>query len=89
MGVKKTVKVASVPVFLDSQGQYDVEYKLYCGCRDGKIYIIRAGEVATDIVYSIESKPLGMVRLEKTLLFAGMNNNLYSFFHKGKKNFIL
>jgi hypothetical protein len=62
---------------------------MYVGCRDGKVYIIRQGAVLTELYYSIDSKPIGMARLEKTIVIAGMNSTLYSFFLKGKKNFNL
>ena len=56
-------------------------------CRDGKIYVIKGGELTPDFSYCIESKPVGMVRLDKTIMIAGMNNTLQSFYLKGKKNF--
>ena len=63
-----------------------MEYKLLVACRDGKVYIIKTG-VVQDFAYNIESKPVGMVRLDKTVVIGGMNNYYYSFFLKGKKNF--
>jgi hypothetical protein len=48
--------------------------------------VIKSG-VIQDLIYSIESKPVSMVRLEKTIVLAGMNQILYSFYMKGKKNF--
>jgi Bardet-Biedl syndrome 1 protein len=86
MGIKKTLPLKSVPVLIDTHGQYDVEYRIYVACRDGKIYFFKNG-VIQDFQYSIESKPVGMVRLDKTIMIAGMNSVLYSFYLKGKKNF--
>ena len=37
----------------------------------------------------IESKPVGIARCDKTLLIAGMDNTLQSYYLKGKKNFVV
>jgi Bardet-Biedl syndrome 1 protein len=57
-------------------------------CRDGKIYIIKNGEIQ-DQMFSIESKPMGFILYEKQLVIGGMNSTLNSFYLKGKKNFSL
>ena len=38
MAIKHTFKVKSVPVQIDVQGQFDIEYRLLVACRDGKVY---------------------------------------------------
>lgn len=86
--IKNKIELKSVPVYLDVQGQYDVDYRILVACRDGKIYSIRNGQDGGQL-FSIDSMPIGMVRLDKTILIAGMNQTLYSFFTKGKKNFTL
>ena len=53
------------------------------------MYLIRNGEVVPEFVYTIESKPVGMLIFEKQVVIAGMNNTLHSFYLKGKKNFQL
>ena len=53
------------------------------------MYLIRNGEVVPDFVYTIESKPVGMLIFDKQVVIAGMNNTLHSFYLKGKKNFQL
>ena len=35
----------------------------------------------------IESKPTGLLKLDKTIVISGMNRNLYSFYNKGRINF--
>jgi Bardet-Biedl syndrome 1 protein len=82
------LQMKSVPSFIETQGQLDVDYKIYVACRDGKIYVIRNGDV-TDQIFSIESKPIGLVLFDKTIVVAGMNSSIYSFFVKGKKNFTI
>lgn len=72
MAIKKHIQLKSVPVQIDASGQFDIESKLYVACRDGKVYVIRNCQIQ-DVTYSIESKPVGMVRLDKTIVLAGMN----------------
>ena len=55
-------------------------------CRNGKIYQIRQGKVQ-DQEISIESKPVGLLRLDKQIVVAGMDNVVQSFYLKGKKSF--
>ena len=57
-------------------------------CRDGKVYVIKNGEIS-DSVFAIESKPVGIVLFEKQILIGGMNNMIYSFYLKGKKNYTI
>ena len=40
-------------------------------------------------MFSIESKPMGIILYEKQLVIGGMNSTLNSFYLKGKKNFAL
>jgi len=86
--IKTSIKLPSVGVFMETVGQYDVDGKIFIACRDGKIYVVKNGSI-TNQVYDIESKPVGIVYLEKNLVVAGMNNVITSYFGKGKKNFSL
>lgn len=87
MAIKKKITLKSVPCFIESTGQFDVDYRLYAACRDGKVYVIRNSEIMTDQVFSIESKPVGLLLFDKQVVIAGMNNSMHSFYLKGKKNF--
>ena len=90
MAVKKKITgLKSVPCLIQATGQFDVDYRIYVACRDGKVYLIRNGEIVPEITYSIESKPVGMLIFEKQVVIASMNNTLHSFYLKGKKNFSL
>lgn len=62
--IKKSISLKSVPVFIDCVGQFDVEYRIYVACRDGKILFIKNG-VVQDLIYKIESKPIGFIRFDK------------------------
>lgn len=86
--IEKELKVPSVPVLFHIEGTFAVEHRIFVACRDGRIYQIKNGSVQEQII-SIESKPLGLVRFEKSILVAGMDNTIQSFYLKGKKNFSL
>ena len=62
--IKKTMSVPAIPVFLEAVGLYDVDYRLYVACRDGKVYTIKNGTM-DPMVIDIESKPVGLVRIDK------------------------
>ena len=83
--VKVEVALKSVPVFILADGQFDVDYRIFLACRDGRVYIYRAGKIS-DHEIGIESKPVGLVKFEKSILIAGMDCTLQSFYLKGKKN---
>ena len=85
--IAKKIQMKSVPVFLVTQGAYDVDYKIYVACRNGFTYLIANGVVSDSFLLHIESKPVGMIKHSKTIVVAGMNQYLYSFFNKGRLNF--
>ena len=89
LSIKHTIALKSVPSHLQAAGQMDVDHRIYVACRDGKVYVVRNAEVASETVFAIESRPMAMVLFEKQLVIAGMNNTLHSFYLKGKKNFSL
>jgi len=57
-------------------------------CRDGRVYQIKAGKVQNTEI-AIESKPVGLVKFEKSIVIAGMDRTLQSFYLKGKKNWTI
>jgi len=79
------LKLKSVPVFILADGQFDVDYRIFVACRDGRIYQIKAGKVLEHEI-TIESKPVGLVKFDKSLIVAGMDKTVQSFYLKGKKN---
>ena len=80
------VQLKSVPVFINVTGQLTVDYRIFVACRDGRVYQIRDGKVQ-DQVITIESKPVGLLRLDKQIVIAGMDNIIQSYYLKGKKSF--
>ena len=87
MAIAKQIKVKSVPVFMASQGCFEIDYKIFVACRNGCTYQIKNGSVSNSFNVHIESKPTGLVKLEKTLVISGMNQTIYSFYKKGRLNF--
>jgi hypothetical protein len=88
MDIETTVELESVPVFIQATGTLDVEMKIFIACRNGFTYCFKSGKISTSFNVRIESMPLGMVKLDKTIVLAAMNKNIYSFYNKGRLNFI-
>lgn len=87
MAILKTFDLKAVPVFITTQGSFEVDYKIFIACRNGYTYQIKSGKISGSFKVHIESKPVGMVKLDKTLVIAAMNRNIYSFYNKGRINF--
>lgn len=83
--VKQEIQLKSVPVFIQAHGTFEIDYRIFIACRDGRIYQFRSGRVG-DHEIAIESKPVGMVKFEKSVVVAGMDNSLQCFYFKGKKS---
>lgn len=87
MSIARVINLKAVPVYLAIQGSIEVEYKIFVACRNGYTYQIKNGKLSNRFVIHIESKPVGLLKLEKTIILAAMNRNIYSFFNKGRINF--
>ena len=46
MGITKTIILKSSPVFMISQGCYDVDYKIFVACRNGCTYQVKNGNIS-------------------------------------------
>jgi hypothetical protein len=57
------------------EGLYDVDFLIYAMCRDGKVCLIRKGE-CHELPLQLESKPVCMVKLDKQVAVASMDNML-------------
>ena len=88
MSINETVYLDSIPVFMASTGTMVLDLKIYIACRNGYVYLYKSGKISSSFNVRIESKPLGLLKLDKTVVLAGMNKNLYSFYNKGRLNFI-
>jgi len=68
-------------------GCFDIEYKIFIACRNGCTYQVKNGHVSSSFRIQIDSKPTGLLKLDKTIVIAAMNKTLYSFYNKGRINF--
>ena len=58
-----------------ADGTFEIEYRIFVACRNGCIYQIKGGEVSQH-EFVIESKPVGIVKFDKSVVIAGMDNTL-------------
>ena len=75
MEVRKEFELKSVPVCFSIEGCFDLEYRIWVGCRDGRVYQIKSGNVQHNII-TIDSKPIAIVRIDKQVFVAGMDNHI-------------
>lgn len=60
-------------MFVVTQGCYDIDYRIFVACRNGNTYQIKNGTISNSFKLHIESKPTGLVKLDKTIVISGMN----------------
>jgi Bardet-Biedl syndrome 1 protein len=73
-------------VHMAVSGSKDIEFRIVCACRDGRVHTIKdAGP--SGVVIELESMPCGIVRLEKAILVGCMSNTIHSYSLRGKKNY--
>ena len=65
-----------------------MDYKCFVACRNGYVYIVSKGSVE-EMKINIETKPESMVRIDETLVVAGMDNSVIGFTLKGKRSYTL
>ncbi|XP_069116574.1 BBSome complex member BBS1-like [Argopecten irradians] len=84
--VLTTIDLPSVPVFLSVTGLYDVEYRIVVACRNGCIYTLKRGtsDVSKNCI-ELNSQPVGLERINKTIYVGTMDEMLHCYTSKGKK----
>ncbi|CAG2249956.1 BBS1 [Mytilus edulis] len=84
--LEKRIDLPSVPVFLSVTGLYDVEYRIVVACRNGCIYTLKRGS-SDYLKHCIElnSQPVGLERINKTIYVGTMDETMHCFTSKGKK----
>merc|ERR1719409_1850982 len=70
---------------MNVMGRYEVDYRITVACRDGKIFTIKNGQVLS-MVIELETQPVGLVRIDKSIWVATMDQQLHCFHVKGKKS---
>lgn len=83
--VLKTMTLPSVPVFINVSGMYDVEYRIIATCRDGKIYTFKRVNTTPKHCIELSSQPVGLVRINKTIVVGCMDETLQCVSDKGKR----
>lgn len=76
------MSLPSVPVFLSVSGLYDVEYRVIVACRNGQIYTLKRGTKIGRPTAELTSQPVGLLRRDKSIIVATMDQNLHSFNNK-------
>ncbi|XP_033734846.1 Bardet-Biedl syndrome 1 protein homolog isoform X2 [Pecten maximus] len=84
--VLTTIDLPSVPVFLSVTGLYDVEYRIVVACRNGCIYTLKRGtsDVSKNCI-ELNSQPVGLERINKTIYVGTMDEMVHCYTSKGKK----
>lgn len=86
MRVVKKIELEATPSFMHIMGKYEVDYRITVACRDGKIYTVKNGQVLSTVL-ELETQPVGLKRIDKSIFVACMDQQLHSYHVKGKKNF--
>ncbi|XP_054167725.1 Bardet-Biedl syndrome 1 protein homolog [Oppia nitens] len=73
----------SAPVFIESNGLFDVEFRLLVSCRDAHIYTIKRGYKSGRLCVQLSSQPVGLVKMNNNIVVATMNKTLSTFTTKG------
>eukprot|EP00743_Colponemidia_sp_Colp-15_P001285 GILK01001408.1.p1 GENE.GILK01001408.1~~GILK01001408.1.p1 ORF type:complete len:595 (-),score=104.03 GILK01001408.1:1181-2929(-) len=81
-----SVEVGGVPAFMAVSGLFDIEYRIVVATRDGRLYTIKNGEKLGTVI-ELETHPCGLVKTEKCIFVATVDNVIHSYHFKGKKNY--
>ncbi|XP_048475599.1 Bardet-Biedl syndrome 1 protein [Rhincodon typus] len=83
--VQAKLNLPSVAVFMDVTGQFDVEFRIIVACRNGNIYIIRRDSKRPKQCVELNSQPVGLVRLNRSIVVGCGKEMLHAYTQKGKK----
>ena len=84
----------SAPVLMSVSGIYDVEWRVTCACRDGKMYTMKNGDVRGSAVLVGGSTDLGaqavaLARQDKSLWVATMDKLVSCYTARGKRTKVM
>ena len=82
--IMDSLALPAPPVFLSVTGLYDVEYRIVVACRNGSLCVLKRGWQAARVICPLDSQPVGLIRREKSITVATMDNNLMAVNNKGK-----
>ena len=83
--IMDSLGLPSPPVFLNVMGLYDVEFRILVACRNGALCLLKRGWQVAKEICQLDSQPVGLLRREKNIIIATMDNMLMSFTNKGKR----
>ena len=83
--IMDSLSLPAPPVFLSVTGLYDVEYRIVVACRNGALCALKRGWQTARVICPLDSQPLGLIRREKSITVATMDNNLMALNNKGRK----
>ena len=76
--IMDSLGLPSAPVFLSVAGLYDVEFRIIVACRSGELCVLKRGWQTAKIICPLDSQPVGLVRREKNVIVATMDNTFMS-----------
>ena len=79
------LKVPSVPVFIRATGLYDVDFRLLVACRNGNIFVMKKGQETPKYQITVNSHPVGIERVGKSIYIGTMDNALICYSNKAKQ----
>ncbi|XP_069015972.1 Bardet-Biedl syndrome 1 protein [Embiotoca jacksoni] len=83
--VLSKMSLPAAPTMMDVTGQFDVEFRITVGCRNGNIYILRRESDKPKYCIELPSHPVGLVRVGKNVVVGCTDESLQGFTQKGKK----
>jgi Bardet-Biedl syndrome 1 protein len=85
--LRKTL-LPSIPVFLNTIGQFTVESRIIVACRDSKVFTIKNGFLMANAI-ELETPPSSLVALEKYIYVGSYDSKVHCFHMKGRKLYSL
>lgn len=84
------VVLPAVPVMMSVFGMFDIEWRAAVACRDGKIYVVKNGEIrgtaiVTGTIIDLCSQVISMAKQDKLLWVATMDRTLACYTPRGKR----
>lgn len=83
--VLTTMTLPSVPFLINASGMYDIEFRIILACRNGGVYAMKRGSTTGKLCFELNSQPVGLQRIGKSIVVACMDNSLLCYTTKGKK----
>ena len=81
--VISSVKLPSIPVFIEVNGGYDVEYRITVNCRDAHIYTLKRNAKQARLSVQLTSQCCAMVKMNSNIVIACIDNSLSCYNSKG------